>query len=61
MATASASVPVALRGAVGGYKDIQTVSYSKEGELQGTGKFSAATFPHYLPVWDKYVLTLPFG
>lgn len=39
------SPPSANRGAVGAYKDIQTVSYVKEHELKGTEQFSAATFP----------------
>jgi sulfonate dioxygenase len=50
---ATASVPPAPSGSVGAYKDIQTVRYEKEKELTGTGKFAAASFPHYLPVWDN--------
>jgi len=50
---ATATVPNQLRGAVGAYKDIQTVSFSKESELKGTDKFAAASFPHYLPTWDN--------
>jgi len=50
---ATTSAPVALQGAVGAYKDIQPVRYSKEKELEGTDKFAAATYPHYLPVWDN--------
>ncbi|EXJ69092.1 taurine dioxygenase [Cladophialophora psammophila CBS 110553] len=50
---ATTSAPAALRGAVGAYKDIQTVSFSKEKELKGTDRFAAASFPHYLPVWDN--------
>jgi hypothetical protein len=48
---ATASIPPAPSGSVGAYKDIQTVRYEKEKELTGTGKFAAASFPHYLPVW----------
>jgi sulfonate dioxygenase len=48
---ATATAPVTLNGAVGAYKDIQPVKYSKEKELEGTGEFAAATFPNYLPVW----------
>ncbi|KIW66381.1 hypothetical protein PV04_05717 [Phialophora macrospora] len=50
---ATASIPPAPGGSVGAYKDIQTVRYEKETELSGTGKFAAASFPHYLPVWDN--------
>ena len=50
---ATATVPTHLRGAVGQYKDIQTVSYSKETELNGTDKFAAASYPKYLPTWDN--------
>ncbi|KIX93595.1 uncharacterized protein Z520_10773 [Fonsecaea multimorphosa CBS 102226] len=50
---ATASAPNALRGAVGAYKDIQTVSFSKENELKGTDRFAAASFPNYLPTWDN--------
>ena len=54
MAT-SVAQPAAFdnRGAVGGYKDFQTVSLDREAELKGTDKFAAASFPHYLPVWDN--------
>ncbi|KIW81012.1 hypothetical protein Z517_04035 [Fonsecaea pedrosoi CBS 271.37] len=50
---ATASAPTTLKGAVGSYKDIQTVSFSKENELKGNERFAAASFPHYLPVWDN--------
>ncbi|KAJ9609864.1 hypothetical protein H2200_006193 [Cladophialophora chaetospira] len=50
---ATASLPSTPKGAVGAYKDIQTVSYEKEKELSGTGKFGAASYPEYLPVWDN--------
>ena len=48
---ATASVPALPKASIGAYKDLQTVRYSKEKELEGTGNFAAATYPHYLPVW----------
>ena len=48
---ATATVPIALKGSVGGYKDIQPVKYEKEKELLGTGDFAPATYPAYLPTW----------
>lgn len=54
MATSTAQRPIVdNRGAVGAYKDFQSVSMDREAELKGTGKFAAASFPHYLPVWDN--------
>jgi hypothetical protein len=41
------------RGAVGAYKDFQIHKLNKETELHGTDKFSAASFPHYLPTWEN--------
>lgn len=50
---------------VGAYKELASVSYSRETELKGTEKFAPASFPHYLPVWDnekgvKYEPLKPF-
>lgn len=40
-------------GGIGGYKDISPVSFSSEAELKGTTEAPPASYPHYLPVWDK--------
>ncbi len=54
MTAASAqSVPTALAGAVGQYKDFQTTSVNHEKEINGTDKFAPASFPHYLPRFDN--------
>lgn len=50
----TASAPQSqYRGAVGAYKDFQIHKLNKESELNGTDKFAAASFPHYLPTWEN--------
>ncbi|KIW57097.1 hypothetical protein PV05_05696 [Exophiala xenobiotica] len=53
------------RGSVGAYKELSTSTVLLENELHGTGRFAAASFPNYLPVWDnekgeKYAPLEPF-
>ncbi|KIX02646.1 uncharacterized protein Z518_08588 [Rhinocladiella mackenziei CBS 650.93] len=50
---AFSSVQEPPKASVGSYKDVATVSLSREKELNGTDRFAAASFPHYLPVWDN--------
>ena len=38
---------------IGAYKEIAPTSFSEEYERVGTEKASPASYPHYLPVWDK--------
>jgi len=40
-------------GGIGAYKDSAPVSFSAEAELKGTKQAPQASYPHYLPVWDK--------
>ncbi|KAL2443844.1 Alpha-ketoglutarate-dependent sulfonate dioxygenase [Exophiala dermatitidis] len=52
--TASSVPPPTVQGGVGAYKEINnTTGFLEDNELKGTGKFSAAAYPHYLPVWDN--------
>lgn len=41
------------RGAIGAYKDFLIHKWNRDTELKGTDKLAAASFPHYLPVWDN--------
>lgn len=38
---------------IGGYKEIAPIFISTDTELKGTNESPAASYPHYLPVWDK--------
>lgn len=42
-------------GGVGAYKDVGSTvgKINNDVELHGSEKFPAASFPHYLPVWDN--------
>jgi hypothetical protein len=40
-------------GGIGAYKDFATTTYSADAELKGTEQVPPASFPNYLPVWDK--------
>ncbi|RMZ80983.1 hypothetical protein DV738_g2504, partial [Chaetothyriales sp. CBS 135597] len=54
MASTTASpVPATLPGRVGPYKEFADTNVNRDNELKGTDKFAAATYPHYLPVWDN--------
>ncbi|EXJ81052.1 taurine dioxygenase [Capronia epimyces CBS 606.96] len=54
MATASSTqTPAQPKGGVGAYKELAPGQFDKENELKGTANFAAATYPHYLPVWDN--------
>jgi hypothetical protein len=53
MATALIAPAVVDQGGIGAYKDFGTTTYSAEAELKGTKEAPPASFPNYLPVWDK--------
>ena len=39
---------------INGYKDFAPVGqYNKQNEIEGTSDHQPASYPHYLPVWDK--------
>lgn len=42
-------------GGIGAYKDVGSTvgKINNDIELRGSDKFSAASYPHYLPVWDN--------
>jgi hypothetical protein len=51
---AALTVPSAVNhGGIGAYKDFATTTYSADAELKGTEQVPPASFPNYLPVWDK--------
>ncbi|RMD44832.1 hypothetical protein DV735_g422, partial [Chaetothyriales sp. CBS 134920] len=51
--TTASSVPATLPGRVGPYKEFADTRVNKDTELKGTDKFAAASYPHYLPVWNN--------
>jgi hypothetical protein len=53
MATALIAPALVDQGGIGPYKDFGTTTYSAEAELKGTKEAPPASFPNYLPVWDK--------
>jgi hypothetical protein len=55
MATALTAAALADQGGLGAYKEIATTTYSAETELRGTKQAPPASFPNYLPVWDKEI------
>lgn len=40
---------------VDSYKDYEPTTYSADAELKGTNQLPPASFPNYLPVWDKEI------
>ena len=54
MAAAVAQQPVSIsRGGIGGYKDFAPTSFLEKNELEGTAEAPPASYPNYLPTWDK--------
>jgi hypothetical protein len=53
MAAALTAPALADQGGIGAYKDFATTTFSVEAELRGTKQAPPASFPNYLPVWDK--------
>ena len=41
------------QGGIGAYKDFAPTTYSADAEVNGTKQAPPASFPNYLPVWDK--------
>lgn len=53
MAAAVVNQAKDYRGGIGAYKDFAATKYSKEEELNGSKDAAPASYPHYLPIWDK--------
>jgi hypothetical protein len=53
MAAALTAPAIVDHGRLGAYKELATTTYSAEAELRGTKQAPPASFPNYLPVWDK--------
>jgi hypothetical protein len=51
---AALTAPAAVnQGGIGAYKDFAPTTYSADAERKGTKHAPPASFPNYLPVWDK--------
>jgi hypothetical protein len=53
MAVILAAPILANQDGIGEYKDFAPTTYSADVELKGTKQTPPASFPSYLPVWDK--------
>jgi hypothetical protein len=53
MAVALTASAAPDHGGIGAYKDFAPATYSTDAELKGTKQAPPASFPNYLPVWDK--------